>query len=444
MVKPENTTDDSPVSTRTSVSDPVDDQEPDVNLALLVTRYLRDCWLRRKLVFTILVVGISISLAIAFSHHNRYTSTTSILPPDSTSAYSNLINMMSSSGSAASLGSEVLGLDTPGELFVSILGSRNVLDSLVTHYNLAHYYRARQLADARAALVGDTKIDLDRKSGVISISVTLTDPVLTANVTRGYVTELNRVLTEDSTSSARRERIFLEGRVDEVKQQLDETSLALSKFSAKSGTIDMPSQAKSMVDEDMRLQAELITSRSQLAGLRETYSEDNPRVRAVEARNAELQRQIAGMGGLNQKTDASQNSKGSAYPSASELPALGLTYYDLERKVQVQQALWEALTRQYELAKVQEAEQTPAAHVLDAADIPERKSGPSRRLDVMVGGMLSLILACISVVVLNVWEGLDPQEEPKKLILEATSAVMESGRWYWSLPGMKIIHSWLS
>jgi len=53
-------------------------------------------------------------------------------------------------------------------------------------------------------------------------------------------------------------------------------------------------------------------------------------------------------------------------------------------------------------------------------------------------------LACISVVVLNVWEGLDPQEEPKKLILEATSAVMESGRWYWSLPGMKIIHSWLS
>ncbi len=392
------------------------------------------------MVLVILTVGVSISLVDALLLEDVYTASTTILPSDNTSAYSNLMNMMNSSGSAASLGSQMLGLDTPGELFVSVLGSRNVMNGLVTRFNLIQHYNSRNLEDARKSLEGDTDLSIDRKSGVITISVTLPDRVLATEVAQGYVTELNRVLTEDSTSSARRERIFLEGRLKDIKQELDESSKALSQFSSKSGAIDMPTQEKSMVDAGLRLQTDLIAGRSQLAGLRQTYAEDNPRVRAVEARNAELQRQIDAMGGLNQKLGLNSDSRTSGYPSVSELSSLGLTYYDLERKVQVDETLWEALTRQYELAKVEEAEQTPAARVLDTAEIPMRKSGPSRRFTVMIGALLSLLVACISIVTRNVWEGMDAQEEPKKLILEIAQAVMDRRRWYWSLPGMKGIH----
>ena len=69
----------------------------------------------------------------------------------------------------------------------------------------------------------------------------------------------------------------------------------------------------------------------------------------------------------------------------SELPALGLTYYDLDRKMRVEEALWEALTKQYEAAKVEEAAEIPTVHVLDVANIPERKSAPSRRSIVATG-----------------------------------------------------------
>jgi capsule polysaccharide export protein KpsE/RkpR len=196
-----------------------------------------------------------------------------------------------------------------------------------------------------------------------------------------------------------------------------------------------------MMDTGLRLKAELISGRSQLAGLRQTYGEDNPRVRTVEARNAELQRQIDQMGGLDQQPVPNHDSKTGTYPSARELPTLGLTYFDLQRKVQVQESLWEVLTRQYEAARIQEAEETPSARVFDVAEVPERKSGPSRRGTVMIGAMLSFFVACISVVAMNIWDGMDPQDEPKKLIVEVVDSIMDTRRWYWSLPGMKWIHA---
>lgn len=437
----DNTEDKNPdVLTSTDQVDFEGDEEVGEGLAQKVTRFFRRCWLKRRMVFTILAVGISISITRTLLQPNVYTATTTFMPPDSTSSYSNLMNMMGSSSSAASLGSQMLGLETPGELYISILQSRNVLDGLISRLNLVQYYKTRLMTDARKSLAGDTEAVLDRKSGVITVSVTATDATLAANIARGYVTELNRVLTEDSASSAHRERVFLEGRLKEIKQQLDESSNALSQFSSKSGTIDIPSQAKSMMDTGLRLQEELITGRSQLAGLRQTYGEDNPRVRAVEARNAELQQQIDRMGGLDQQRGANHDLKKPNYPSASELPALGLTYFDLQRKVQVEEALWEALTRQYEAARVQEAGETPAARVLDVADVPERKSGPSHRLAVMIGAILSLLVACIAVAVQFVWEGMDPQEEPKKLMTEVAAATMDRRRWYWSLPGLTRVH----
>ena len=437
-------TPDSEPLTQSAESGLADGEEVGEGLAPKIARFLRRCWLKRKMVFTILVIGISISLVKALLDKNVYTSTTTFMPPDGTSAYSSLMSLMGSSNSAASLGSEMLGLETPGELYVSILGSRNVLDSLVARFDLIHYYRARLAADARTSLSTSTNTVLDRKSGIITVSVTTTNAALSANIARGYVTELNRVLTEDSTSSAHRERIFLEGRLKEVKQQLDDSSKALSQFSTKSGAIDLPSQTKSMMDTGLRLQEELITGRSQLAGLRQTYGEDNPRVKAVEARNAELQQQMEKMGGLNQKLNSNIDSKNGAYPSASQLPTLGLTYYDLQREVRVQEALWEALTRQYEAARVQEAEQIPSARVLDVADVPERKSGPSRRFAVMVGALLSLIVALIAVVTQSVWEATDPEQEPKKLLLDVAEAVMDRRHWYWSLPLLKQLHGRLS
>lgn len=410
-------------------------------LVLKLTNFLRLGWSKRKLVGSILVIGIVLTLTYDLCRPNVYTSTTTLMPPDSSSTYSGIMSALMSSSPSASLGSQALGLGTPGELYVSILKSRSVLDPLITRFGLARYYETRYMEDARSSLQSDTVIVEDRKSGVISVSVTMADPTLASNVARAYVEQLNQVVTDNSTSAARRERIFLEGRLKEVKPQLDASSLALSQFSTKSGAIDVTAQAKAMMDAGMRLQADLIDARSRLAALRQVYSDDNPRVRAAKARSDELQRQIDNtMGGARKGPESNPSASASAYPTVGQLPTLGLKYFDLERQVRVDEALWENLTKQLEMAKVQEAQEIPSLHLLDAATVPERKSGPKRRFIFLVGFILSFLFACVTVVSSSVWDEMDSAQEPKKILLDVTGAVFDSKLWIWRLPLLSWLH----
>jgi uncharacterized protein involved in exopolysaccharide biosynthesis len=426
-------------------AEPVDEVEEGQTLGSRITSFLRECWIRRRTVFCIFVAGTLISVVDALVQQNVYTSSTTLMPPGNSSPYPSITSLVSPVGSAANvLGSEMLGLSDPGDLFVSILKSRNVQDGLINRFGLADYYKTSSIDDARKSLMAATKIDEDRRSGVITISVTDRDPVLAAKIARGYAEELNRVVADNTMSSARRERIFLEERVKDIKQQLDDSARQLSQFSTKSGAIDMPSQTKSMVDEGLRLQAELIDGRSQLAALLQTYSADNSRVKALEAHNAELQREIDKMGGVPQGSGTDTDADKSPYPTAEELPALGLTYYDLERKMRVDEALWEALTRQYEAAKVDEAAEIPTVQILDVANIPDHKSAPIRRVIVEIGAMLSLVVACIVVLAGMIWEGMDADDEPKRLITDAVNGIMNP-RWrIWALPGMSWVHRHLT
>jgi capsule polysaccharide export protein KpsE/RkpR len=298
---------------------------------------------------------------------------------------------------------------------------------MVARFDLVHYYNAKYIEDACKQLAAATAIHEDPKNGIITISITATDPVFASKIAQGYVEELDHVVTRNSTSAARRERIFLEARLKEIKQDLDDSAKALSQFSTKNKTFDLAVQGKAMVDSGTRIQDQMIIARSELAALQQTYSEDNIRVRAARARIAELQSQ---MGNVLGATEGDKNDvSGSSYPSIRELPALGVTYSDLARRVRVEEALWEALTRQYETARVQEEREIPTVRVLDAANVPQHKSSPIRRQIVIIGAMLSLLVACIYVLAASFWQGMDELDERKKLVTEIVSSTLNPEKW---------------
>ncbi len=416
------------VWTQADDGDPEDQsEEAEANLGVKIVAFVQMYWKRRALALVIVVAGIVLSVTYSLLLPNVYTSTTTLMPPDNSSPYSSMLEMLSGSGSAAALGSEALGLSTPGELIVSILESRTVYDAMIAKYDLIRHYRAPVIEDAQKALAASTRIDQDRKSGIITISVTDMNAQFACTLAGGYVSELNRVLTENSTSTARRERIFLEERLKDVKRDLDESSTALSQFSTKSKAIDIPAQAKSMMEASLRLQGLLAEGESQLAGLRQTYSEDNYRVKALQARNAELQRQLNSLGAVSKPSTSTANAD-SPYPSVGDLPSLGLTYYDLERKVRVDEALWEALTKQYELARVQEAKEIPTIRVLDTANVPNRKSAPRRSIIVLISTFVAFVLSCLVVLMLNHWQELDNESEPKKFLMQAFGRALKFRR----------------
>src|SRR5262249_44530894 len=80
-------------------------------------------------------------------------------------------------------------------------------------------------------------------------------------------------------------------------------------------------------------------------------------------------------------------------------------------------------TQQYELAKVQEAKEIPSVKVLDAAEIPTKKSFPPRLLITVLGTMLGFAIAATWVLANRKWEGTDSSDPRKAFAQEVLSPV---------------------
>src|SRR3984885_11717935 len=115
--------------------------------------------------------------------------------------------------------------------FLSASCSRTVEDRLVARFQLKKIYRARLDEDARRQLLENTGASEDRKSGIINLTVTDRDPQRAQAMAMAYVEELNRLVAELPTSSAPRERVFLEERLATLKKYLHRASHQLGGFS---------------------------------------------------------------------------------------------------------------------------------------------------------------------------------------------------------------------
>jgi hypothetical protein len=148
--------------------------------------------------------------------------------------------------------------------------------------------------------------------------------------------------------------------------------------------------------------------------LKAIYADSNVRVRTAEARVEELKRQIRKMGGSSDASHPDEDNQ--LYPSIRQLPLLGVQYAELYRTAKTQETVFSLLTQQYEMAKIREAKELPTVRILDVAQVPERKSSPSRVLVVLLGTFLSLAAGAIWIVAEQKWYDV-PSADPRKLLL---------------------------
>jgi uncharacterized protein involved in exopolysaccharide biosynthesis len=386
-------------------------------------RHLRLMWSHRGMLYRASLYALIASALIAFLIPKEYESTARLMPPDNQSSSGLLMAAAAMSGGSASgglggLASDFLGLKSSSEVFVGILGSRTVADRLIQEFGLQKVYGDSRMQDARKALAQHTAISADRKSQIISITVTDRSPQRAAAIGMAYVDELNRLVADLSTSSARRERVFLEGRLQAVNKDLEDAEREFSQFASKNTAIDVKEQAKAMVEAAANLQGQMIAAQSQYEGLRQIYTDNNPRVRTVKARIDELQRQLEKLGGKGESaTDVASTPGESFYPSIRKLPLLGVTYADLYRRTKIQEAVLETLTREYEMAKVQEVKEIPTVKVLDTAPVPERKSYPPRLLIIFLGTVSVFAAATIWLFSRTFWDQTD-QHDARKMFAQ--------------------------
>jgi capsule polysaccharide export protein KpsE/RkpR len=388
--------------------------------------YLQMFWERRRFLLRAGIYALLASIPIVFLIPVRYKAKAQLMPPDGQQGLGMaLMSALSSKGAGAlgGIAGDLLGMKNSGALFVGVLKSRTVADRLIQEFDLQDLYDDSKIEDARDDLDDHTDISEDRKSGLLTVTVWDHDAKRAAAMAQAYVSELDRLVAQVSTSSARRERIFLEGRLHEVKGDLDTAAKRFSEFASKNTAIDIPAQGKAMMTAAAELQGQIIAAESELSGLQQIYADSNVRVRSLKARISELNQELQKIGG---DTANPSNGEGMMAPPIRKLPLLGVTYADLYRQNKIEETVFELLTQQYEMAKVQEAKEIPTVKVLDAPVVPTKKSFPPRGILIAVGTLLGIVGAAGSIVLRKKWNETDPND-PGRVLAEEVGASLWAG-----------------
>lgn len=391
-------------------------------------RRARLLWTSRRFLVKCAIAGLAVAAAIAFLLPTRYIASAGLMPPNSNTGSNMMAALLANrvGNGLAGLAQGALGIQTTGALFIEILKSDTVRDDVIQKFDLQKVYGTRFIADARRELSDHTGISEDEKSGVITIDVVDHDPKRAAAMALEYVNQLNWVVNNLSTSSAHRERDFLDSRLTQVKTDLESAEQQFSQFASKKGAIDIPEQGKAMVTAAATLQGQLIAAEAELQGLQQIYTANNVRVRMAEAQVSRFRSSLEKIAGQSTTENSSAQE---LYPSLRELPLLGVSYADLLRRLKVEEAVFETLTQEDEMAKVEEAKEIPSVRVLDPPEVPQKKSFPPRMTIMVLGTFFGFVLGTTWILTHSAWKAIDPTDPRKAVATEVWKDVRASLPW---------------
>ncbi len=98
---------------------------------------------------------------------------------------------------------------------------------------------------------------------------------------------------------------------------------------------------------------------------------------------------------FEQQMKQAKNTLTDAELHLDKTPNTSLQYMDAIRSVKYQEAVWEILAKQFEMAKLDEAKDFPLIQVLDHATPPEKKSKPKRSVIVLLATLVVFFLAVL-------------------------------------------------
>jgi tyrosine-protein kinase Etk/Wzc len=345
---------------------------------------------RKLLVAKITGAAILVGVVLAFASPVRYTATTKLMPPQQTQSSASL--MMSQltaagGGSLAALAGGSLGLKSPNDIYIGLLTSRTVADSIISRFDLMKEYRSRDMTDARKNLADFTQVTSE-KNGFISVSVTDKDKKRVAAMANAYTEELRTLTKTLAVTEASQRRLFYEDQLKQAKDALLAAELAFQQVQQTKGLVQLDAQAKAMIEGLALLRAQVAAKQVEVQALRSYSTERNPDLALAEGELATLQAEV---GQLEQRNHTS----GSGELGLQDVPIAGMAYLRADHEVRYRQALFDLLIKQYDAARLDEAKDAAIIQVVEPAIEPDRKSAPKRALIVLFSMVCGFFGSCL-------------------------------------------------
>jgi len=366
-------------------------EEEEINLL----DYWRVIYKRRRLVIYATGAAMLLSVVVALVLPVYYAATAAILPPSEQPLFSFMPGQMGSTGlpDLGRLGSGLLGKGTAVDTWMDILRSQSVEDSLIKQFKLAEVYGTETIEGTRAALEGHVGVEAS-KGSVISITVEDRVPNRAAEMANALVMELDRVNRLTSNTSSSRMRAFLDKRLAESKIALAAAEEGLKAFQERNRAVKLDDQSRAVMEAIGSVKGQLMAKEVELQSMSSYATGDNPRLQIVRSEVSALRGKLA-------ELERGSPAGSSVIIGTDRLPGLGLQYARLIRDLKTQEVLHDLITQRFELARIQEAQDTPTVQVLDWATMPENKSRPRRTLIVLISTFAALFGSVMAAFVLE-------------------------------------------
>lgn len=366
-------------------SAPATEAKEQLHMLDLLVVIARHKWI---VVVTTLVVGAA-ALASALSTPAVFASTTKLLPPQQMQS-SGVNAMLGQLGGLAGAAGGLTGMKSPSDIYVGLLESRTIADNLIARFKLKERYHAK-MDSTRDALQMNTQVGLGRKDGMITITVSDRDPQFAADLANGYADELTRLTQTMSLTEASQRRLFFERQMIDAKNQLADAEIGLRNTQEKTGLIQPDGQVQALIGNASTLRATIAAKEVQLNAMRTFSAAQNPELLRAQEELRSMQGQLA-------KLEQNQGGKdGSFMVPTGKIPEAGVAYVRATRNVKYYETIFELLSKQFELAKIDEAKNSSTVQVLDKAVPAEQKYKPKRTMIVLgglfAGFVLGLMLA---------------------------------------------------
>lgn len=182
--------------------------------------HIRIVYKYRWLILPICILAAGVVGTVTYLWPPSYVATVSVVPPTEGSGDSGLgLGLLG--GGGASLLRKVMNVGSMADLYMGILQSQGVTDTLIDRFDLMNVYDEKPLPryKARGRLQQYTAITAS-KDGILYVTVEDKDPNRAAAVANAYVEELDKQNKRLSIGQATSKRIFLENRLKEVEQKL--------------------------------------------------------------------------------------------------------------------------------------------------------------------------------------------------------------------------------
>ncbi len=373
----------------------------------------------KRLIVTITVVAAVVSAAISQVLPKSFTAHATLLAPGS-QQQSGAAAALAALGSLGGLGGN-LAAKTPDELYVALLKSDSVQRALADRFDLKTRYEVKTYESLRRAMPMYIKISAEKKSGLILVDVDDADPVFAADLANAHHTEITKLLGRLAVSEAQLRRVFFEKQLNDTKENLIRAEQNLRKVQEKSGVIVLDKQAEALITSAAQVRAQIAEREVQLKVLRTSATEQNPDVIRLNSELRALRTELSRM------EAAPGASAGSAIDMPiGKLPEASIEYVRARRELKLEETLLEAMLRQYEAAKLDEAKEGTSLQVVDRAVPPDRKSKPSGVL-ITLGATLAALLLSSAFVVARRYRGWADAQFPERIA--ARTELARAWRW---------------